>query len=56
MEFVFIAPFFLMMLVGIVAAGNLYFTHNAMVEATRRGARYASTQAAATPAGIANAT
>ena len=41
MEFVFIAPFFLMMLVGIVAAGNLYFTHNAMVEATRRGARYA---------------
>jgi len=44
MEFVFIAPFFLMMLVGIVAAGNLYFTHNAMVEATRRGARYASTQ------------
>jgi len=56
MEFVLIAPFFLMMLVGIVAAGNLYFTHNAMVEATRRGARYASTQAAATPAGTVRTT
>ena len=30
-----------MMLVGIVAAGNLYYTYNALVEATRRGARYA---------------
>ena len=30
-----------MMLVAIVAAGNLYYTHNALVEATRRGARYA---------------
>lgn len=29
------------MLVAIVAAGNLYYTHNALVEATRRGARYA---------------
>ena len=51
MEFVFIAPFFFMMLVGIVAAGNLFFTHNAFVDATRRGARYASMQAAATPGG-----
>jgi len=51
MEFVFIAPFFLMMLVGIVAAGNFYFTHNAMVETTRRGARFASMQAATSPAG-----
>ena len=51
LEFVVIAPFFFMMLVGIVAAGNLFFTHNAMVDATRRGARYASMQAAATPAG-----
>ncbi len=55
-EFAFIAPFFFMMLVGIVAAGNFYFTHNAMVEATRRGARYASTQAAATPAGTVRTT
>lgn len=51
MEFVFIAPFFFMMLVGIVAAGNLFFTHNALVDATRRGARFASMQAATNPAG-----
>jgi Flp pilus assembly protein TadG len=51
LEFVVIAPFFFMMLVGIVAAGNLFFTHNAFVDATRRGARYASMQAAANPAG-----
>lgn len=40
-EFTFIAVVFFLMLVGIVAAGNLYYTHNALVEATRRGARYA---------------
>lgn len=40
-EFTFVAATFLMMLVGIVSAGNLYYTHNALVEATRRGARYA---------------
>src|SRR5262249_16679847 len=51
LEFTFIAPFFFMMLVGIVAAGNLFFTHNALVDATRRGARYASMQPAANPAG-----
>jgi Flp pilus assembly protein TadG len=56
MEFVFIAPFFLMMLVGIVAAGNFYFTHNAMVEATRRGARFAAMQAASSPAGTVRTT
>ena len=40
-EFTVIATVFFMMLVGIVSAGNLYYTHNALVEATRRGARYA---------------
>jgi Flp pilus assembly protein TadG len=40
-EFTVVASVFFMMLVGIVAAGNLYYTHNALVEATRRGARYA---------------
>jgi Flp pilus assembly protein TadG len=40
-EFTVVATVFFMMLVGIVAAGNLYYTHNALVEATRRGARYA---------------
>jgi Flp pilus assembly protein TadG len=43
-EFAIIAVFFFMMLVGIVAAGHLYYTHNALVEATRRGARYAVLQ------------
>src|ERR1041384_8728943 len=41
-EFTVIATVFFMMLIGIVAAGNLYYTHNALVEATRRGARYAA--------------
>jgi Flp pilus assembly protein TadG len=40
-EFTVVAAVFFLMLVGIVAAGNLYFTHNALVEATRRGARFA---------------
>ena len=43
-EFAIIAVIFFMMLVGIVAAGHLYYTHNALVEATRRGARYAVLQ------------
>lgn len=41
LEFTVVATTFLMMLVGIVSAGNLFYTHNALVEATRRGARYA---------------
>ena len=40
-EFSVVAAVFFMMLIGIVTAGNLYYTHNALVEATRRGARYA---------------
>lgn len=40
-EFTVVASVFFLMLIGIVAAGNLYYTHNALVEATRRGARYA---------------
>jgi len=39
-EFAIVATVFFMMLVGIVAGGHLYYTHNALVEATRRGARY----------------
>lgn len=41
-EFTVVASVFFLMLVGIVAAGNLYYTHNALVEATRRGARFAA--------------
>ncbi len=51
-EFTVVASVFLMMLIGICAGANLYFTHNALVEATRRGARFAATQAASTPAGV----
>lgn len=42
-EFTLTAAVFLMMIVGIVSAGHLFFTYNAMVESTRRGARYAAT-------------
>jgi hypothetical protein len=51
LEFAFVASTFFMMLVGIAAISNLYFTHNALVEATRRGARYAATQPADTQCG-----
>lgn len=46
-----VALMFFVMLIGICAAGNLYFTHNAIVESTRRGARFASMQAAHATAG-----
>ena len=40
-EFTVVATVFFMMIVGIVSVAVLYFTHNALVDATRRGARYA---------------
>lgn len=55
-EFVVVATMFFVMLIAICAGGNLYFTHNAMVESTRRGARFAATQVANTPAGAARTT
>ena len=44
LEFALTATVFFMMLVVIVSGGNLFFTYNALVESTRRGARYAATQ------------
>lgn len=44
-EFAITFSFFLMMIIGIVSAGHLFFTHSAAVESTRRGARYAATLA-----------
>lgn len=41
-EFTITAAFFLMMIVAIISGGHLFFTHNALVESTRRGARYAA--------------
>ena len=40
-ELVITAVFFFFMLIGITSASHLYYTHNALVEATRRGTRYA---------------
>jgi Flp pilus assembly protein TadG len=43
-EFAVCAAFFFFMLVAVVAGGHFFWTHNALVEATRRGARYAADQ------------
>jgi Flp pilus assembly protein TadG len=51
-EFAVVASAFFLMLIAICAGAALYFTHNALVEATRRGARYAASQPASTPAGV----
>jgi Flp pilus assembly protein TadG len=45
-EFAVVSSVFFLMLIAICAGASLYFTHNALVEATRRGARYAATQPA----------
>jgi Flp pilus assembly protein TadG len=44
-EFTLTATFFLMVIMAIISGGHLFFTHNALVESTRRGARYAATLA-----------
>src|ERR1044071_929795 len=43
-EFAVTAGFFLLMIVSVVAGGHFFWTHNAIVESTRRGARYAANQ------------
>ena len=43
-EFAVTAAFFFMMLVAVVAGGHFFYTHNGLVEATRRAARYAANQ------------
>ena len=53
-EFALTASVFIMMIVGIISGAHLFFTHNAMVEATRRGARYAATQCKPDLAGCPN--
>jgi Flp pilus assembly protein TadG len=53
-EFAITASFFLMMIVAIISGGHLFFTHNALVESTRRGARYAATLAKPTSGACAN--
>src|SRR5262249_20166158 len=41
-EFALIASVFLMIIFGIIEFGRLLYTHNALTDATRRGARYAA--------------
>lgn len=53
-EFAITAAFFLMMIMAIISGGHLFFTHNALVESTRRGARYAATQCKPNLAGCLN--
>ena len=53
-EFAMTASFFLMMIVAIVAGSHFFFTHNAIVESTRRGARYAALQAKPSTGACAN--
>ena len=43
-EFAVTAGFFFMMIVAVVAGAHFFWTHNAIVESTRRGARYAASQ------------
>jgi hypothetical protein len=50
-EFAVTSAFLLMMLMGVFAGGYLFWVHNALVEATRRGARYAATQCIQNQAG-----
>lgn len=40
-EFAVVAAFFFMVILGIIEFGRLLYTHNALTDATRRGARYA---------------
>jgi Flp pilus assembly protein TadG len=53
-EFALTAAFFLMIIMAIISGGHLFFTHNALVESTRRGARYAATQCKPNLAGCPN--
>ena len=53
-EFALTASFFFLMIIGVVAGGHLFWTHNALVEATRRGARYAANQCKQDLAGCPN--
>ncbi len=44
LEFALTASFFFMMILVVVIGAHLFWLHNSLVEATRRGARYAANQ------------
>ena len=45
-EFAVVALVFFMIIIGIIEFGRLLYTHNALTDATRRGARFASLHSA----------
>jgi len=49
-EFAVVALLFFTIIIGIIEFGRLLYTHNALTDATRRGARYASVHHGATDA------
>jgi Flp pilus assembly protein TadG len=51
-EFAIGAAVFLTAMFGVLECGRALWTHNALADAARRGARYAANQAASTPAGV----
>src|SRR5687767_9988986 len=53
-EFAATAAIFLLMLLAVFAGGYLFWVHNALVEATRRGARYAANECKADLEGCPN--
>jgi Flp pilus assembly protein TadG len=40
-EFAIVAAIFFMLIIGIIECARLFYTHNALTDAARRGARYA---------------
>jgi hypothetical protein len=53
-EFALTASFFFMMVLVVVVGAHLFWLHNTLVEATRRGARYAANQCKPNLAGCPN--
>ena len=48
-EFAVVATFFFMLIFGVIEFGRLLYTHNALTDAARRGARYAIIHQAEVP-------
>lgn len=46
LEFAIVLVFLMTMLIAVCSGADLYFTHNSLIEATRRGARFAALRSA----------
>ena len=53
-EFAIVALVFFIILIGIVEFGRLLYTHNALTDATRRGARFASLHSSTSATAVKN--